>query len=117
MAVVLEKTLKRELSIAERPYMLTIDPAGLSLVVKGRRKGIELAWGDLVSGQAALAVALNASLERLHIGEPAPRPREVEADRKPQARNAARVPAKRAATPASRKTAARTPTRGRRRTR
>ena len=44
--------------------MLTIAPDGLKLVPKGRRKGYELAWQDLVSGQAALATALNASLEQ-----------------------------------------------------
>lgn len=63
MATKLEKPLKRELSIEGKPYMLTIDPDGLRLVEKGHRKGQELAWKDLVSGQAALAVALNASLE------------------------------------------------------
>ena len=36
----------------------------LKLVPKGKRKGMELAWKDLVSGQAALATALNASLEQ-----------------------------------------------------
>jgi hypothetical protein len=34
-------------------------------VPKGRRKGVEIAWKDLVSGEAALAAALNASLGRL----------------------------------------------------
>ena len=42
--------------------MLTLTPAGLKLAQKGRRKGHELAWRDLVGGEAALAVALNASL-------------------------------------------------------
>jgi hypothetical protein len=36
----------------------------LKLVAKGKRKGQELAWKDLVSGHAALAVALNASLKQ-----------------------------------------------------
>ena len=63
MATKLDKALKREVDIAGEPYMLTIAPDGLKLVPKGRRKGYELAWKDLVSGQAALAVALNASLE------------------------------------------------------
>ena len=64
MATKLDKALKREVDIAGEPYMLTIAPDGLKLVPKGRRKGYELAWKDLVSGQAALAVALNASLEQ-----------------------------------------------------
>ena len=65
MAVMLDKPLKRELAVGSDPYMLTIAPDGLKLVPKGKRIGIELRWEDLVSGQAALAVALNASIERL----------------------------------------------------
>jgi hypothetical protein len=65
MAVTLEKPLKREVSVGTEPYMLTIAPEGLKLVPKGKRIGVELRWEDLVSGQAALAVALNASIERL----------------------------------------------------
>jgi hypothetical protein len=44
--------------------MLTITPEGLKLVPKGKRNGHELAWKDLVSGQAALATALNASIDQ-----------------------------------------------------
>ena len=62
MATKLAGPLKRELQIGGRAYTLTISPDGLRLVQKGRRRGRELAWRDLVSGDAALAVALNASL-------------------------------------------------------
>ncbi len=61
----LDKPLKRELRIKSQPHVLTIDAKGLRLTRKGRRKGIELAWLDLASGDAALAVALNASLGKL----------------------------------------------------
>ena len=64
MATKLEKTLKRELDLDGEAYILTISPEGLKLVRKGKRKGQELAWKDLVSGQAALAAALNASLDQ-----------------------------------------------------
>ena len=64
MATKLDKTLKRELDVNGEPYMLTISPEGLKVVPKAKRNGIELAWKDLVSGQAALAAALNASLEQ-----------------------------------------------------
>lgn len=60
----LDKTLKRELDIAGQAYILTLSPEGLKLTLKGRRKGHELAWKDLVSGEAALATALNASLAK-----------------------------------------------------
>ena len=44
--------------------MVAISPEGLKVTVKGRRNGIELAWKDIVSGQAALTTALNASLDQ-----------------------------------------------------
>jgi hypothetical protein len=58
----LDHPLKRELEIGGRRYTLTLSPEALVLVPKGRRKGLELKWLDLVSGDAALATALNASL-------------------------------------------------------
>lgn len=64
MATKLDKPLKREIQIDGKPYMLTVTPEGLKLVPKGRRKGQELSWNALVSGEAALAAALNASLKR-----------------------------------------------------
>jgi hypothetical protein len=64
MATKLAGPLKREVEIEGKPYMLTIGPAGMKLVPKGKRKGLELSWHALVSGEAALATALNASLQR-----------------------------------------------------
>ncbi|WP_026010357.1 hypothetical protein [Pseudoxanthomonas sp. GW2] len=58
----LDKPIRRELDIGGEAYTLTITPEGLKLVPKGKRKGLELAWTDLVSGDAALASALQASL-------------------------------------------------------
>src|SRR5215203_4381096 len=65
MTTLLDKSLKRELGIGPDHFTLTISPDGLKLVPKGKRNGVELKWLDLVSGQAALAVALNASLAKL----------------------------------------------------
>ena len=64
MATKLAKPLKREVDIDGNPYMLTITPEGLKLVPKGKRNGLELAWEAMVSGEAALATALNASLQK-----------------------------------------------------
>lgn len=64
MATKLDKVLKREIEIDGAPYIVALSPEGLKLTAKGKRKGQELAWKDLISGEAALAVALNASLER-----------------------------------------------------
>jgi hypothetical protein len=63
MATKLDKALKREIEIDGKPYMLTISPEGMKLVPKGKRNGLEIAWKDLASGDAALATALNASLK------------------------------------------------------
>ncbi len=59
----LDKPLRREVQIGDESYTLTLDPEGLKLVRKGHRKGLDLRWEDLVSGDAALAAALQASLE------------------------------------------------------
>lgn len=59
----LDRPLRRELEIDSQHYTLTLDPQGLKLVEKGRRKGVVLRWRDLVSGDAALAAALQASLQ------------------------------------------------------
>jgi hypothetical protein len=58
----LEAPLKRQIDIAGEAYTLTITPQGMTLAIKGRRKGLDLQWASLVSGEAALATALNASL-------------------------------------------------------
>jgi hypothetical protein len=62
MTTRLEGQLKRELAIGGEPYTLTLSPTGFVLALKGRRKGLEIKWAELVSGEAALATALNASL-------------------------------------------------------
>jgi hypothetical protein len=87
MTTKLDGQLRRELNILGKPYTLTLSPMGLNLAPKGRRKGYELAWVDLVSGEAALATALNASLARGPKLEPAQaKPKNV----KPTARSAQR---------------------------
>ena len=62
MTTKLDGALKREIEIDGTAYVLTITPHGMTLVRKGKRKGFELEWSSLVSGDAALATALNASL-------------------------------------------------------
>jgi hypothetical protein len=56
---------QREVRVKKEVFVLTLDPDGFKLTRKGRRKGIEIAWKDLVSGDAAVAFALNASLGRI----------------------------------------------------
>ena len=62
MTTKLNGVLKRELSIGGEPYTLTLSEQGFTLTLKGRRKGLDIRWADLVGGDAALATALNASL-------------------------------------------------------
>jgi len=62
MTTKLDGELKREITIGKTAYTVTLSPTGFTLVLKGRRKGLAIAWADLVSGEAALATALNASL-------------------------------------------------------
>ena len=62
MTTKLDSPLKREVLIDGLAYTITIDARGVKLVPKGKRKGYDLEWQALVSGDAALATALNASL-------------------------------------------------------
>lgn len=59
----LDRAIRREVQVGDETYTLTIDPTGLKLVLKGRRNALELQWAELVNGDAALAAALQASLD------------------------------------------------------
>jgi len=65
VTTVLDKQLKRQVTVDGVDYTVALDPDGLRLTGKGKRKPeVELHWRDLLSGEAAMAVALNASLTR-----------------------------------------------------
>jgi hypothetical protein len=65
MTTRLDKELKRSIDIDGVAYTVIIGPEGLRVTEKGRRKArVELAWKDLVSGEAALAVAHRSPLDR-----------------------------------------------------
>ena len=55
-------TTKREIEINDAAYTATVTPRGMTLVLKGKRKGLQLEWSARVSDEAGLATALNASL-------------------------------------------------------
>ena len=65
MTTRLERELKREIVVKHEAYTVTLSPQGLKLTRKGKRKGLELAWVDLISGETALAMALNASVAQI----------------------------------------------------
>ena len=79
MTTPLHSTLKRALTIEGRDYVVTLTEASLKLTLKGKRNGVELPWAQLVNGEAALAVALHASVgafaaqqEKSSINKPPP---------------------------------------------
>lgn len=63
MATKLEKTIKRELEIDGKPYMIAISPEGVKVTQKGFRKGQEISWRSIVSGNASLSESLNVSVD------------------------------------------------------
>lgn len=69
MVTALDKDLKRQVTVDGVVYTLTLNANGFRLTGKGKRKpDIELLWRDLLSGDAAMAVALNASLMKAARG-------------------------------------------------
>jgi hypothetical protein len=85
----LDKELKRQVTIDGADYTVAVDPQGLRLTGKGKRKPeVELRWRDLLSGDAAMAVALNASLSKK--GQSAAKP----ASEQPPDRASKRMPKK-----------------------
>ena len=65
MATKLDKPIKRELEIEGTTYMVTVSPEGVKVVEKGKRRGQSLSWTAFVSGDAALAAELRASVDAL----------------------------------------------------
>jgi hypothetical protein len=65
VATVLHKELKRQITIDGADYTIAIGPEGIRLIGKGKRRPeVDLRWRDLLNGEAAMAVALNASLSK-----------------------------------------------------
>ena len=65
MATVLDKELKRQVTIDGVDYTVAVHPEGFRLTGKGKRRPeVDLRWSDLLSGEAAMAAALNASLSK-----------------------------------------------------
>ncbi len=63
MATKLDKPIKRELEHAGNLYTVTISPDGVRVVEKGKRKGRELSWESIISGDAELTQALKISID------------------------------------------------------
>src|SRR5262249_37769497 len=63
-ATPLNQTLRRQNNVNGHDHNGTLAPDGVKHTLQGKRKGLELTWNDRVTGDAALAVALNASVGR-----------------------------------------------------
>jgi hypothetical protein len=62
MATKLEKTLKREIEIDGKAYMVAISPEGVKVTQKGFRRGPELTWRSIISGEAEMGQQLKSSV-------------------------------------------------------
>ena len=69
MPTKLEKTLKREIVINGEPHIATISPGGVKVTKKGFRKGIEITWQAIASGDAALRQDLRMSVDAMQTPE------------------------------------------------
>lgn len=65
MTTKLDRDLKREITVEGRVYTVFLTPSVLKLTEKGRRKGMEIKWKDLLSGDAGTAAALQASVAEI----------------------------------------------------
>lgn len=58
----LEKPVRRAVTVDGQEYVVTISPEGLRIVPKGKRKGYDVPWQDVLAGEITLRAQLNRSL-------------------------------------------------------
>lgn len=63
MTAKLDSPIKRELKIKKELYTVIISPDGVKIALKGRRKGREISWETLLSGDAELTQQLKMSVD------------------------------------------------------
>lgn len=63
MATKLDKVLKREIELDGQSYIAAISPEGIKVTKKGFRKGNEISWRSIISGDASLNADLSASVD------------------------------------------------------
>jgi hypothetical protein len=69
MATKLDKVLKREIEIDGQSYIAAISPEGVKVTKKGFRKGNEISWKSIISGDANLNSDLSASVDAASTSE------------------------------------------------
>lgn len=72
MATKLDKSIKRELDLDGKLYTVTIAPDGIKVVEKGKRKGQEIPWRSIISGDASLNESLKISVDATNSGSSSP---------------------------------------------
>lgn len=63
MTTKLDKPLKREIDVGGVLFTVTLSPAGIRVVEKGKRRGQELSWERIIRGDVALGQDLADSIE------------------------------------------------------
>jgi hypothetical protein len=63
MITVLDRPLRRLVTIQGEPHVVTISPDGVRVIPKGKRKGPTIPWQDIVSGGVTLDAQLVGSLK------------------------------------------------------
>jgi hypothetical protein len=59
----LDSPIKRELKLGKELYTVIMSPEGVKIALKGRRKGREISWETLLSGDAELTQQLKMSVD------------------------------------------------------
>lgn len=62
MTTPLDRPVRRAVEIDGVPYVVTLLPTGVRLVRKGHRKGAEVTWQQILSGEVVLDAQLAASV-------------------------------------------------------
>lgn len=68
MTTKLDKSIKRELELDGKLYTVTIAPDGIKVVEKGKRKGQEIPWRSIITGDASLNESLKISVDATDPG-------------------------------------------------
>ena len=69
MTAKLDSLIRRELKLGRDLYTVSMSPEGVKIALKGRRKGREISWETLLSGDAELTQQLKMSVDAFRRGD------------------------------------------------
>jgi hypothetical protein len=64
----LDSPIRRELKLGKELYTVIVSTEGVKIALKGRRKGREISWETLLSGDAELTQSLKMSVDAFASG-------------------------------------------------